>query len=201
MYLYARHKPQLPLRMGIYRTRSTALACALSTSLCTAAVDCPHDLSQQQQRVCVMCVEGRVSRVAGRGWSFRVRPHASPSTWKTIYGRWRCSALLSADCCEVLLPPCPACPACLLAGERGRGWPPHGMSALDLVEEFRSLDEVEDSDKVEDSAIGRLPAVHNSIGEAATMQRMEPPRSRGEVVYVSCDEDHENAAKRGEQHD
>ncbi|CAM9300198.1 unnamed protein product [Ectocarpus sp. 12 AP-2014] len=40
------------------------------------------------------------------------------------------------------------------------------MSALDLVEEFRSLDEVEDSDKVEDSAIGKLSGVHNSIGGA-----------------------------------
>ncbi|CAM9347714.1 unnamed protein product [Ectocarpus sp. 4 AP-2014] len=40
------------------------------------------------------------------------------------------------------------------------------MSALDLVEEFRSLDEVKDSDKVEDSAIGKLWGVHNSVGGA-----------------------------------
>ncbi|CAM9192984.1 unnamed protein product [Ectocarpus fasciculatus] len=43
------------------------------------------------------------------------------------------------------------------------------MSALDLVEEFRSLDEVEDTDKVEDSAIGKLSGVHNSIAGGADL--------------------------------
>ena len=58
------------------------------------------------------------------------------------------------------------------------------MSALDLVEEFRSLDEVEDTDKVEDSAIGKLSGVHNSIGEAATAHSRRSLRVYAENSFM-----------------